>query len=143
MTRTPQAIVVIIVWCYWLSVLLLLIRSRIKFRASGGAVPKTKRERWMWLVWVPTVVLWQVLPILAYRSSLPLIAAPQWAVEHPNAIVDWLAVLAAWRRVFPGLSADEDALAGRVSCHDCPRDTLCSRLNCDAGNTKPNHNRTT
>jgi protein-S-isoprenylcysteine O-methyltransferase Ste14 len=95
MTRTPQAIVVIIVWCYWLSVLLLLVRSRIKFRASGGAVPKTKRESWMWLVWVPTVVLWQVLPILAYRLSLPLIAAPQWAVENPNAVVDWLAVLAA------------------------------------------------
>ena len=95
MTRTPQTIVVIIVWCYWLSVLLLLVRSRTKFRAAGGAVPKTKRESGMWLVWVPTVLLWQLLPILAYRSTLPLIAAPKWMVDNPNPLVDWLAVLAA------------------------------------------------
>lgn len=95
MTRLPQATVVVIVWCYWLSVLLLLLRSRIKFRASPGAVPKTSRERWLWLIWVPTVLLWQVLPVLAYRSSLSLVSAPRWAIENPNPIVDWLAVAAA------------------------------------------------
>ena len=49
----------------------------------------------MWLIWVPTVLAWQVLPGMAYRSSLPLIRAPQWAIDHPMAWLDWLAVAAA------------------------------------------------
>jgi len=95
MTRLPQAIVVLVVWGYWISVLLLLVRSRLKLSSPAGAVPKTNFERRMWMIWVPTVLLWQLLPILAYRSSLPWIAAPNWIVVNPNPYLDWLAVLAA------------------------------------------------
>lgn len=31
----------------------------------------------------------------------------------------WLLVQVAWRRVFPGTASDEDALAGRIGCHNC------------------------
>ncbi len=31
----------------------------------------------------------------------------------------WLGVQIAWRKVFPGASADADALAGHLGCHGC------------------------
>ena len=40
-------------------------------------------------------------------------------------LVVWLAVQRAWRGVFPGVSADEDALAGRMDCHGCTCETPC------------------
>jgi protein-S-isoprenylcysteine O-methyltransferase Ste14 len=49
----------------------------------------------MWLFWVPTVLAWQVFPLMAYRSPLPLIRAPQWLMDHPLVFVDGLAVAAA------------------------------------------------
>ena len=45
----------------------------------------------------------------------------------------WLLVQVAWRRVFPGVAPDEDVLAGRIGCHDCPRDSSCHQPNCEAG----------
>ena len=93
--RLPVTIVAITVWCYWLSVVVMILRSHLKLKSAAGAVPRTGLERWMWLIWVPTVIGWQVLPRLAYLTSLPLLRAPQWAMDHPNAVVDWLAVVAA------------------------------------------------
>jgi len=49
----------------------------------------------MWLFWVPTVLAWQVLPIMAYRLSLPLISVPPWVAEHPIIFLDVFAVAAA------------------------------------------------
>ena len=37
----------------------------------------------------------------------------------------WLGVQLAWRRVFPGASADADALAGRLGCHGCGCTDVC------------------
>jgi len=34
-------------------------------------------------------------------------------------VVAWVGVQNAWRRVFPGGSADVDALSGRAGCHGC------------------------
>lgn len=95
MPRLAVWIVAATVWCYWLSVLVMIVRSHLQHRTSAGAVPRTGRETGMWLFWVPTVLAWQVLPLLAYDSSMPLIRAPQWAVDHPTALLDWLAVAAA------------------------------------------------
>ena len=49
----------------------------------------------MWLFWVPTVLAWQVLPIMAYRVSLPLICVPEWVAERPIMLLDVFAVVAA------------------------------------------------
>ena len=95
MHRLPLAIVMVTVWCYWLSVVVMIVRSRLKLGAAAGAVPKTGLESWMWLIWVPTVIAWQVLPGQAYVTSLPLLSAPQWAIDHPIALLDWIAVVAA------------------------------------------------
>ena len=95
MTRLPWIMVVSVVWCYWGSVVLMILRSRIKFGASPGAVPSTMRERLMWLFWVPTVIGWNVVPTLAYAAPYSLLRAPQWAFEHPHAAANWIAVIAA------------------------------------------------
>ncbi len=34
-------------------------------------------------------------------------------------VVAWLGVQNAWRKAFPGVSADPDALSGRAGCHGC------------------------
>jgi protein-S-isoprenylcysteine O-methyltransferase Ste14 len=95
MLRLPVNIVAITVWCYWLSVVVMILRSHLRLKSAAGAVPKTGLERWMWLIWVPTVIGWQVFPRLAYQTSIPLLAASQWSTNHPSAILDWLAVVAA------------------------------------------------
>jgi len=40
----------------------------------------------------------------------------------------WVWVQGAWRRTFPGVSADPDVLAERVGCDGCDRTEACSRL---------------
>jgi hypothetical protein len=44
-------------------------------------------------------------------------------------ISGWLLVQAAWRKSFPGTPADEDVLAGRLSCHGCTCETPCQWAN--------------
>jgi protein-S-isoprenylcysteine O-methyltransferase Ste14 len=73
----------------------MIFRSHLRLGSSAGAVPRTGLERWMWLIWVPTVIGWQVFPRLAYQTTIPFLAAPQWAIDQPYAIVDWAAVAAA------------------------------------------------
>jgi protein-S-isoprenylcysteine O-methyltransferase Ste14 len=94
-SRLPFNIVMLTVWCSWISVLVMIVRSRMKHRTEAGAVPRSARERWMWLLWVPTVIGWQVLPGLGYMSTLTLLRPLQWAVDHPFHPVNWLAVAIA------------------------------------------------
>jgi protein-S-isoprenylcysteine O-methyltransferase Ste14 len=49
----------------------------------------------MWLFWVPTVLAWQALPIMAYRFSLPLVSVPEGIAAQPIGLLDLLAVVAA------------------------------------------------
>jgi protein-S-isoprenylcysteine O-methyltransferase Ste14 len=95
MSWLPVNIVMITVWCYWISVLLMIARSRLKLRTQSGAVPRSFRERLMWILWVPTVLAWQVVPGLAYSSTSPLLSAPSWAVDNPYHLLNWFAVVAA------------------------------------------------
>jgi hypothetical protein len=39
--------------------------------------------------------------------------------------VAWLAVQSGWRKVFPSVASDPDALAGRMGCHGCAGPTDC------------------
>ncbi len=79
----PQTIVTFAVWTYWTSVCVLVVRSHIRFRTSAGGLPRTGRERWMWALWVPAIVLWQVFPAVAGFSSNLLFATPQVALSNP------------------------------------------------------------
>lgn len=80
----PQTICMAMVWTYWSCVAILVVRSRLRFRTSAGGMPRTGAERRMWLLWAPTVLLWNILP--ATRSShlfltpWPAVAASPLAV---------------------------------------------------------------
>ena len=79
----PQTVVTLTVWAYWSSVCVLVVRSHIRYRTSAGGLPRTARERWMWALWVPAILLWQVLPAVAAFSASPLVATPQVALSNP------------------------------------------------------------
>jgi hypothetical protein len=34
-------------------------------------------------------------------------------------VLAWVGIQIAWRRVFPAVGCDPDALAGRMGCHGC------------------------
>jgi len=79
----PQTVVTLAVWSYWVCVCVLVVRSHIRFRTSAGGLPRTIRERWMWGLWVPAILLWQVLPALAGISASGWIATPSLALTNP------------------------------------------------------------
>ena len=56
--KIPHLIVAGVVSTYWLCVIVMSIRSRIKFSTPSGSLPKTPVEKAMWLLWVPTIVAW-------------------------------------------------------------------------------------
>ena len=90
----PLLIVAVTISAYWLCVALMIARSWIKFRGPAGAVPKTRIERLMWLVWVPNTAAWITLPWMAWNASsgdLTLADAglPLWMVHS----VRWLAAV--------------------------------------------------
>lgn len=57
----PQILAATSVSLYWICVIFMVARSWVRFRGPAGAIPKTKLERRMWIVWVPTLLAWNVL----------------------------------------------------------------------------------
>lgn len=78
LSNTPQLIVALTITSYWLCVGMMSIRSRIKYRVPSGSLPKTRMEKRMWLIWVPTIAAWITLT---------------W--QGSNQVTDWLASSAA------------------------------------------------
>ncbi|QDU98654.1 methyltransferase family protein [Lignipirellula cremea] len=70
----PQLTAVAAVWIYWSSVLVMVIRSHLRYKTQAGAVPHTAKEIAMWMIWVPAILLWQFVPTWANQ-------APPWAGE--------------------------------------------------------------
>ncbi|MFH1923252.1 MAG: isoprenylcysteine carboxylmethyltransferase family protein [Planctomycetota bacterium] len=98
-SNVPLSIVILAVWSYWICVVVMTIRSHLRYRTAAGGLPRTARERWMWVAWMPAVLLWQVLPYLASHSSHAALATPEFLGQYPALeIVRWgaavLAVLA-------------------------------------------------
>ena len=79
----PQTVVTLTVWSYWGSVCALMVRSHIRFRTSAGGLPHTARERWMWAIWVPAIVMWQVFPAVAGSVTGGVFGTPLIALENP------------------------------------------------------------
>jgi protein-S-isoprenylcysteine O-methyltransferase Ste14 len=90
----PTAIVAVTVWSYWACVIALVIRSHLRFRTAAGAMPRTARERVLWWLWVPAILLWQVLPCVAAATAHPLFGLPPLAVEQGGVYVLRLAAAA-------------------------------------------------
>lgn len=70
-----------------------------------------------------------------------LLAALKTIVALTVILCGWLLVQGAWRRIFPGTPADEDVMAGRLGCHQCPRESTCEWWLCENQETAlPNSN---
>lgn len=91
MKDLPCIVLAATVWAYWACVGAMTIRVRRRTRKLSGIVPSQGVEQLMWVVWVPLVVLWMVLPyVAAAASSLPW-QLPAFAREMPMLLLRWLA----------------------------------------------------
>lgn len=88
----PQTLVTVTVWAYWTSVCVLVVRSHIRYRTPAGGLPRTAKERWMWGLWVPAILLWQVVPAVAASANNVWLATPAVAT---NNVFLWAPRLAA------------------------------------------------
>ena len=97
------------VWAYWIIVGAMVIRLRRKNRKLVGLVPEQRVERYMWLVWVPLVAAWMLLPYAAATRTTGAFALPPFAQGGTYEIVRWIAAATAlvcllasidcWRRM--------------------------------------------
>ena len=65
----PAVILVATIWSYWFGIGVMIVRARRKTRDLKGLVPEQEFERAMWVIWIPLVIAWIVLPWLALRSQ--------------------------------------------------------------------------
>ncbi len=94
MRNFPGVVLCATVWAYWLGVGIMILRVNRKTKSlrMGGLVPKQPLERLMWIVWVPLVASWLVLPYLALVRHGAWIRTPGWAIEDPAyAALRWVA----------------------------------------------------
>jgi protein-S-isoprenylcysteine O-methyltransferase Ste14 len=80
------------VWAYWACVGAMIIRVRRRTRRLSGVVPVQRVEQLMWIVWVPLVAAWMILPYSAATSGGPLRGLPEFAREAPVTALRWGAV---------------------------------------------------
>jgi protein-S-isoprenylcysteine O-methyltransferase Ste14 len=92
----PAVMLVTAVWCYWFGVGVMIVRARRRAGDLAGLVPEQSFERAMWLIWVPMVAAWIVLPWLALGRSSPWLSVPAFATEVPAyAALRWGAAVVA------------------------------------------------
>jgi protein-S-isoprenylcysteine O-methyltransferase Ste14 len=96
MRDIPGTVLVATIWVYWFGVGAMIVRVRRKSRRAAGLVPGQRVERLMWLVWVPLVVAWNVLPYLSLVSGEALLRVPRFALEDGAYVaLRWVAAISA------------------------------------------------
>jgi protein-S-isoprenylcysteine O-methyltransferase Ste14 len=93
MRDAPLAILAFTIWAYWLGVGVMVVRVRKRTRTLAGAVPEDWLERRMWIVWVPVIIAWMVLPSQALHRTHWLLAVPPIAYQQPLFMLRTLASL--------------------------------------------------
>ena len=92
----PSTLLTATIWAYWFAVVVMVARARKKTRAREGLVPKQPVERLMWLVWVPLVVAWMLLPWLSITRSGAMTGLPDFARAEPAyVLLRWIAAICA------------------------------------------------
>jgi len=92
----PLVLLTATIWTYWFSVGAMVVRLRRKTRKLVGVVPELRVERLMWLVWVPLVAAWIVLPFLALSRPAPPLGLPEFARGVPfYSTLRWVAATVA------------------------------------------------
>lgn len=94
MKDLPGVLLTATIWCYWFGVGLMILRARRKTHRFAGLVPERPLEQLMWIVWLPLVALWIVLPYLALVRSQGLVAdVPAFARSDGYALLRWVAAI--------------------------------------------------
>jgi len=92
----PLVLLIATVWIYWFSVGAMVVRLRRRTRKIVGLVPEQRVEQFMWLIWVPLVAAWNILPYLALSRALPPLGLPEFARQAPlYATLRWGAAIVA------------------------------------------------
>jgi protein-S-isoprenylcysteine O-methyltransferase Ste14 len=98
------------IWAYWIGVTIMVVRVRRETRRLPGVVPEQRLERLMWLVWIPLITLWLVLPPLAAMQRRGMFALPELILTHSGLVrLRWgaslvgvaclLATIGCWARM--------------------------------------------
>ncbi len=97
MPDIPLLLLTTTIWAYWIRVGVMVVRARRRAGDLAGLVPQQRLERLMWLVWVPLVAAWMVLPLLGLTTrTTGALAVPQFAREQPvYAALRWAAAVGA------------------------------------------------
>ena len=108
----PLLIIAITVSLYWLGVGRMVVRVRRRIHRDAGLVPEQRRERVMWIVWVPLVTAWIALPWLALPRTGGLLGLPDFVRADAFFVLRLIAagagvacLLATWR-VYKRMGAD-------------------------------------
>ncbi len=109
MHDVPLLVVSLTVSAYWLRVGAMALRIRRREHRDVGIVPERPGERLMWLLFVPMVVAWCVLPWVALTHSRGPFSLPGFATAGAWPALRWIAAVAAvaglamtiecWRRM--------------------------------------------
>jgi protein-S-isoprenylcysteine O-methyltransferase Ste14 len=84
------------VWSYWFGVGLMILRARRETHRLAGLVPEQPVEKLMWILWLPLVALWILLPYLALLRHQGLVGAvPAFARGDGYAVLRWVAAAGA------------------------------------------------
>jgi protein-S-isoprenylcysteine O-methyltransferase Ste14 len=91
----PLTLLTATVWAYWLGVGRMIVRVRRAARRSGSPAPERRAERrFMWMIWVPLVAAWVVLPYLALTRTTGIVALPAFATQDAAyATLRWVAAV--------------------------------------------------
>lgn len=76
----PLFALAVTVCLYWATVVALVIHKRFRHGRAAGLVPRNRYERRLWLLIVPVIGAWLVLPFLA-GARLAWFDVPTWAHE--------------------------------------------------------------
>ena len=83
MKEFPVVLLTATIWAYWIGVGVMVIRVRRQTRTLAGLVPEQSLERLMWLIWIPLIAAWIVLPYLAMTRAQAPFAVPEFAWQQP------------------------------------------------------------
>jgi len=96
MKDLPGVLLTATIWTYWFGVGLMILRARRETHRLGGLVPEQPLEQFMWIVWLPLVVLWILLPYLALVRDQGLLGSmPGFTRSTGYAALRWIAAMCA------------------------------------------------
>jgi protein-S-isoprenylcysteine O-methyltransferase Ste14 len=96
MRDLPGIVLTATIWAYWFGVGLMILRARRETHRLAGLVPEQPVEQFIWIFWLPLVVLWLVLPYLALMRSQGLAGTvPQFTRGGGYTALRWVVALCA------------------------------------------------